>query len=56
MARNGLLVVSVGRGVLIDVWSHLNKSYDPFTTYRSTLEDIKDRAEAQELPSSTVTS
>lgn len=40
-------MVSVGRGVLIDVWSHLNKLYDPFTTYRITLEDIQDCAKAQ---------
>ena len=33
--------------MLIDIWSHLNKSYDPFTTYRITLKDIKDCAKAQ---------
>ena len=42
-----LTLITVGRGVLIDVWSHLSKSYDPFTTYRITLQDIRDCAKAQ---------
>ena len=41
------MVSTVGRGVLIDIWSHLNKSYDPFTTYRITLQDIQDCAKTQ---------
>jgi hypothetical protein len=42
-----LMVLAVGRGVLIDVWSHLNKSYDPFTTHKITLQNIQDCANAQ---------
>ncbi|GIZ47900.1 hypothetical protein CKM354_001097700 [Cercospora kikuchii] len=36
-----------GRAVLLDVWSHLGKSYDPFTTRPITLEELKSCADAQ---------
>ena len=37
----------VGRAVLLDVWNHLHKSYDPFTTRPITLEELKSCATAQ---------
>lgn len=39
----------MGRGVLIDVWSHLGQSYDPFTTRPITLQEIQDCAKAQKV-------
>lgn len=37
----------VGRGVLLDVYEWANKSYDPFTSYRISANNLRECAEAQ---------
>ncbi|TKA30303.1 hypothetical protein B0A54_15381 [Friedmanniomyces endolithicus] len=44
-ARRGI----AGRGVLLDIWSHTNQSYDPFTSRPITLAEIHACATAQNV-------
>lgn len=46
-AFSTLTVVSVGRGVLIDYWDYSNGNYDPNTTHRISLTDIRACADKQ---------
>ncbi|KAF7190310.1 hypothetical protein HII31_08641 [Pseudocercospora fuligena] len=41
--------ILVGRGVLLDIWSFLNKSYDPFTSHAITFKEIEECAKAQNV-------
>lgn len=43
------LCVSVGRGVLLDIWQFLKESYDPFTSRPITLKEIQDCAKSQNV-------
>ncbi|TKA71792.1 hypothetical protein B0A55_04306 [Friedmanniomyces simplex] len=44
-ARHGI----AGRGVLLDIWSHTNHSYDPFTSRPITLQELHACAKAQNV-------
>lgn len=44
-----LIAFAVGRAVLLDIWQHLNKSYDPFTSRAITMIEIADCAKAQNV-------